>query len=106
MARRTLAVLALAVLTAACAGRPRSGAQTPVAYPQSLEIPSLLSPGVDSATLDSLSTLLARIAGVASKGTVSIPRTRAAAFRAFAEAGRAARRRGCVVRYDNGPALA
>ena len=59
MARRTLAVLALAALAAACAGRPHPA---PVAHPQSLEIPSLVFPGVHSATLDSLSALLGRIA--------------------------------------------
>ncbi len=62
MARHTLAVLALAALTAACAGRSHPRAQTPVAHAQSLEIPSLVFPGVDSATLDSLSALLGRIA--------------------------------------------
>lgn len=61
MAHHTLAVLGLTALTAACAGRSLPGAQTPVAHPRSLEIPSLVFPGVDSATLDSLSALLGRI---------------------------------------------
>lgn len=62
MAGHTLAVLALAALTAACAGRPHPPAQMPVARPQSLAIPSFVFPSVDRTTLDSLHALLGRVA--------------------------------------------
>jgi hypothetical protein len=62
MAWHHLRVLALAAVTAACAGRSQPHPEPPVAPPRALDAPTLLFPDIDPVTLDSLHALLGRIA--------------------------------------------
>ena len=62
MAWHPVGVLALAAISAACAGRSQQRVETPVAQPHALEMTTLVFPSIDPATLDSLHALLGRIA--------------------------------------------
>ena len=61
MTRYTVGALALAAL-AACAGRSRAPSEAPAAQPQAFETHAFAFPSVDAATLDSLHSLLGRVA--------------------------------------------
>lgn len=61
MTRFAVGVLVLATL-AACAGRSQPPLEAPVAQPQGFETYAFVFPTVDAATLDSLQTLLGRVA--------------------------------------------
>jgi hypothetical protein len=62
MMNRAIAGLALAVLFAACAGRPQVDVREPAPHPLAVDIPSLVFPAIDSTTLASLSARLEQLA--------------------------------------------
>jgi hypothetical protein len=62
MISRAICGLALAILGGACSGRVPTNVREPAARPVAPDVPSLVFPAIDSATLASLSARLERLA--------------------------------------------
>jgi hypothetical protein len=62
MIGRAICGLALAMLCGACSGRAPTDVREPAPHPVAIDVPSLVFPAIDSATLASLSARLERLA--------------------------------------------